>query len=70
MQTEKNKDWKKILFVIPIFTYNYGTMLLLSGKDLTGIPDSSRFLFYTFLILPIVLIVMFNKEKYIDEVKL
>ena len=66
----KIRDWKKILFVIPIFTYNYGTMLLLSGKDLTGIPDSSRFLFYTFLILPIVLIVMFNKEKYIDEVKL
>lgn len=54
----KWKDWKKILIVLPLFIYNFGTALLL-----TGAPDSSRFFYYTFLLTPILLVFLFAKKK-------
>jgi len=51
------KDWKKLLFVIPMFAYNYGTTLLLTGAE-----DAVRFFFYTALILPILLVFIYSKD--------
>ena len=47
----KWEDWKRIFLVLPVFVYNWGTTLLL-----TGAPDSARFLFYTFMVVPVVLV--------------
>ena len=52
------RDWKKILFVLPVFCYNCGSALLLSGY--TDIP---RLFFYTMLILPILLLFFFREER-------
>ena len=54
----KWRDWKKILFILPVFCYNFGSALLL-----TGAADSSRLFFYTFLLMPVLLIFIFGKEK-------
>jgi len=54
----KWKDWKKILMVLPMFAYNFGTALLL-----TGASDSSRFFFYTFLLTPILLVILLVNKK-------
>ena len=51
------KYWKNILFVIPLFSYNFGTVLLLSG-----IADAGRFFFYTFLVAPVLLILLFSRR--------
>ena len=56
----KFSDWKKIFFILPVFFYNFGTTLLL-----TGIEDSVRFFFYTFLLIPLLLIFIYRT----DEVK-
>lgn len=50
-------DWKRILFVLPLFVYNFGTALLL-----TSCRDALRFFFYTFLLTPVLLIFLFRKE--------
>ena len=47
--------WKNIFFILPVFFYNFGTTLLLSGPG-----DSSRFFFYTFLLMPTLLVLLFN----------
>ena len=62
-QLSKWRDWKKILFVIPVFAYNYGTTLLL-----TSYVDAERFFFYTCLLIPILLMIMFreNDERNMD----
>ena len=52
------KSWKKALMFAPIFCYDFGTMLLLTGDD-------SRFFFITFLITP--LIITFALTKNGDE---
>lgn len=51
-------DWQKILFIIPVFSYNFGTMLLL-----TGAGDSSRFFYYTFLLMPVLLAFLYKGER-------
>ena len=51
-------DWKVILYVAPVFSYNYGSTLLL-----TGAADAPRFFFYTFLVAPIVLLFLLLKGK-------
>ncbi len=56
-QLTKWRDWKKILFIIPVFSYNYGTTLLLTSYE-----DALRFFFYTFLLIPILLMVMFREN--------
>ena len=52
----KLADWKKILFALPVFAYNFGTMFLL-----TGASDSSRFFYYSFITVPILVIMCFIK---------
>ena len=51
-------DWKKILLILPVFLYNFGTALLL-----TSASDSSRFFYYTFLILPTLLIFLYKDDE-------
>lgn len=55
---KKFADWKKALFILPIFAYNFGTMLLLTGSG-----DSPRFFFYTALLVPCSLVILFNNEE-------
>ena len=51
------KDWKKLLFIIPVFAYNYGTSVIMAGNEL-----STRFFFYTFPLTPLLLILLFAKD--------
>ncbi|MBO4681363.1 MAG: hypothetical protein J5623_05620 [Clostridiales bacterium] len=53
----KLKDWKKILFIISVFAYNYGTSIIMAGNEL-----STRFFFYTFPLTPLLLIFLFAKD--------
>ena len=52
------RDWKKILFVFPVFCYNFGTAVLLSGYE-----DIPRFFYYTLPVLPVLLLFFFREEK-------
>lgn len=58
----KLKDWKKILLVIPLFAYNFGSMLLL-----TSFYDTPRFFYYTFFLMPILLIILLTKENHFER---
>lgn len=60
----KLKDWKKIFLVLPMFIYNFGTMLLLTGSS-----DTVRFFYYTFLIAPVYIAILFRAEPEISEEK-
>ena len=51
-------DWKTLLFPLPMFLYNYGTSLLLTGND-----DSPRFFFYSVLLFPILLIFFYSEMR-------
>lgn len=53
----KWNDWKKILLILPVFLYNFGTALLLTSAN-----DSSRFFYYTFLILPTLLVFLYKND--------
>lgn len=48
-------DWKKLCFVLPVFMHNYGTMLLLTTQEF-------RFFYYSYLVLPIVLLVLLRND--------
>ena len=50
------EDWKRIFLCLPIFTYNFGTMLLLSGHDV-------RFFYVSFLVCPLVVLIMGGKRQ-------
>ena len=54
----KREHRKKLLLILPAFTYNFGTSLLL-----TGAGDSSRFFFYTFLLMPALIVLLYRKEE-------
>ncbi|MBR6392753.1 MAG: hypothetical protein IKS12_05645 [Eubacterium sp.] len=54
---KKRKDLKKMLFALPVFIYNFSTMLLLSSS-----MDTIRFYYYTFLTVPIIMILLFKKK--------
>jgi len=58
----KFRDWKKIFFLLPLFAYNYGTSLLLTGAE-----DAIRFFFYMFPLLPVFLVFLFNDENAQDK---
>lgn len=58
----KWKDWKKLFLCLPIFAYNFGTMLLLAGED-------TRFFFISFLVCPVVVTIMFAGGKEGDHGK-
>ena len=53
---------RRYMLIIPAFVYNFGTALLLTG---TG--DASRFFYYTFLITPLLLVLIFKEEKRLSE---
>lgn len=59
----KPADWKRILFVLPVFVYNFGSSLLLTGAD-----DIQRFFLYTFPVTPLLLLFIFyqNNERNTD----
>lgn len=48
----KIDSWKKLVLILPIFVHNYGTMLLLQGNH------GLRFFYYTYTVLPLVLLVL------------
>lgn len=52
------KDWRKLLFALPLFSYNFGSALLL-----TAFVDCPRFFYYTLLIVPVILIFFYRKEE-------
>lgn len=52
------EDWKRILFVLPVFAYNFGTSLLLTGED-----DIQRFFMYTFPVIPLLLLFIFHQNN-------
>lgn len=52
------KSWKKLFFILPVFAYNYGTTLLLTGSE-----DSERFFFYTYLLMPLLLLFLYRDEE-------
>lgn len=52
----KREDQKKILLCIPILTYNFGTMLLLTGPD-------SRFFYISYLVCPLVVCLAVRRKE-------
>ncbi|MBQ2644945.1 hypothetical protein IJG14_05165 [bacterium] len=50
------EDIKKIFLCFPIFTYNFFTMLLLTGRD-------SRFFYVNFLVCPMIIFIMLTKNN-------
>lgn len=55
-------DWKKILFALPLLIYNFGSMLLLSGNDF-------RYFYFSFPIVPMVILILFGGETKKSERK-
>ena len=53
----KKNGRRKILVVLPVFIYNLGTALLLSG-----VKDSSRYFIYTFWLTPFLIALLLRKE--------
>ena len=49
------KSWKKAFMLAPLFCYDFGTMLLLTGPD-------SRFFFVTFLVTPLLITFALTKS--------
>ncbi len=49
-------DWKRIFICLPIYVYDFGTMFLLTGDD-------SRFFYITFLVTPLVAVIMLRDKK-------
>lgn len=54
---KKWSDWKRILLCLPIFIYDFGTMLLLMGTN------DTRFFYVSFLICPVVILIMLKNKK-------
>lgn len=53
-------DWVRLCFVLPVFAYNYGTMFFLQANDY-------RFFYYTYLVMPLVLIVLFRNNSEVQS---
>ncbi len=51
--------FKKFIFVLPLYMYNFGTMLLLTGNDI-------RFFYCSFLVMPIILFIILRDEEAIS----
>jgi hypothetical protein len=49
MKWKSWKSWKKMFLFLPLFSYDFGTMLLLTGDD-------SRFFYITFLLCPLLIL--------------
>ena len=53
-------DWKRLHQCLPIFVHDYGTMLLLTGDDL-------RFFYLTYLLCPVIILLMLRKNEFADR---
>lgn len=51
----KLNDWKKLCFTLPLFCYNFGTMLLLKGNDF-------RIFYYSYLVMPLMLMILILRK--------
>ena len=59
LKSNRLKNWKSLLFALPVFCYNFGTMLLLTGSR-----DAGRFFYYTFLLFPLMMVFYLgNKDE-------
>ena len=56
------EDWKRLLLCFPIFAYNFGTMLFLSGNS------DVRFFYVSFIICPLVVLIMCGKRESDDGI--
>ena len=56
-QWKRKQDRKKLFLVLPLFLYNFGTALLM-----TGAFDSSRFFHYTFWVAPLLAALLMKKD--------
>ena len=54
------EDWKRIMICLPIYTYDFGTMLLLSGND-------ARFFYSTLLVAPLIGLIMLRERKNVSH---
>lgn len=52
------ESWKRIFLVLPVFVYNFGTALLMSGAS-----DSARFFYYTFPLAPLLFLLLGKKHE-------
>lgn len=50
------QDIKRMLLAIPVLIYNFGTMLLLTGPDF-------RFFYFSFVTMPIIVVLMLSREN-------
>ena len=63
LSLRKLKDWKVILFALPLLAYDYGTSLLLTGSN-----DCPRYFYCTVLIVPVLLVFFYiNREDFVKE---
>ncbi len=58
----KLSGWKTIFFILPVLIYNFGTTLLLTGYD-----DAHRFFFYTFTLMPVLLVFLYKKNDDVTD---
>jgi hypothetical protein len=56
MKWKSWESWKKMFLFLPLFSYNFGTMLLLTGDD-------SRFFYITFLLCPLLILFALYEKK-------
>ena len=56
LRFRKKGEWKRILMVLSMLLYNFGTMLLLSGDDF-------RLFYYTFPVTPVLLLLIMREER-------
>jgi uncharacterized membrane protein len=55
-------EWKRLFLCLPVFVYNFGTMLLLSSIDY-------RFFYETFLLCPLVILIMLKDNRLDGAIK-
>lgn len=58
LRENRLKNRKAFLFALPVFCYNFGTMLLLTGSK-----DTRRFFYYTFLLFPLMLVFYLGRQE-------
>ncbi len=55
LRFRRKGEWKRILMVLSMITYNFGTMLLLSGDDF-------RLFYYSFTVFPVLLLIVMRES--------
>ena len=55
LKFNRRQDWKRLCFALSLLCYNFGTMLLLTGPNF-------RFFYYSYLVFPLILLVLANSN--------